>query len=232
MRGKRTLLLIAAAALPALAGGCPKSSLVVKRPQPQTDSAITKLWADEVRANAQDGDWILSRSYSFVGDVITGITRGEEWSHASMYDAERDVIIEADADGVHETSLNSFVRRNYHIAIMRPAGTTPADRRAALERVRSKIGAKYDWTGLVGIDNPDRFTCAELVLWSAEPDRRGWHVPIVVAPSDLPRYGDEVFYTGTRDDVDVQVAARSADGAPVVAAARPRSAPTATLASR
>ncbi len=205
-------LLFSGVVVAALVGatGCGAKSIVVKRPQPATDKAITALWADEIRANAQHGDWILSRSYSFVGDVITGLTRGGDWSHSAIYDKERDVIIEADADGVHETSVESFVRRNYHIAIMRPRGTTAAERRAGLERVRSKIGAKYDWAGLIGADDPDRFTCAELILWSAEPERRGWHTPIIVAPSDLPEYGRIVFYTGTRDDADVQLLARSA----------------------
>jgi len=194
--------------------------MVVKRPQPATDTAITALWADEIRANAEDGDWILSRSYSFVGDVITGMTRGDDWSHAAMYDKEHDVIIEATGDGVHETSVESFVRRNYHLAVMRPGGTTAAERRAGLERVRGKMGTKYDWSGLIGFDDPDRFTCAELILWSAEPERRGWHVPIIVAPSDLPKYGQVVFYTGTRDDRDVQLLARSAPALPFLAAAR------------
>lgn len=211
MLEKRSYWMVAAGAvlmLAAVTAGCSKGSLVVKRPQPATDQAITRLWADELRANAEHGDWILSRSYSFVGDVITGLTRGGDWSHSAIYDKERDVIIEATGDGVHEISVESFVRRNYHLAIMRPGGTTAADRAAGLERVRSKLGTKYDWTGLVGLDDPDRFTCAELILWSAEPDRRGWHQPVIVAPSDLEDYGQIVFYTGTRDDRDVQLLAR------------------------
>ena len=213
MLGTKTILVSGLAAMVLAGTGCLSAgSMVIKRPQPKLDKAITELWAEEIRANAEDGDWILSRSYSFIGDVITGVTRGDDWSHASIYDKKRDVIIEATSDGVHEIPLERFVRRNYRMAIMRPAGTTAAERSAGLQRVRGKLGAKYDWTGLVGVDDPERFTCAELVFWSAEPDARGWHVPIIVAPSDLPKYGQIVFYTGTRDDYDVVVLARSASG--------------------
>jgi hypothetical protein len=61
---------------------------------------------------ARSGDWILTRSYSKTGDAIVGLTSGESFSHASLYDAERETIIEAVSPVVHEVPLEKLLARN------------------------------------------------------------------------------------------------------------------------
>jgi hypothetical protein len=81
---------------------------MVHRPQDTNiDAAVTSLWDHDVRRIARDGDWILSRSYYLVGDVIATVTPGEDLSHASIYDAEHGTVIEAVGDGVRETRSRS-----------------------------------------------------------------------------------------------------------------------------
>ena len=63
-------------------------SVLVKRPSdPVVDHALTEMWTQEIQRVAQDGDWLLVRSYASVGDAIVVLTSGEEITHAAMYDA-------------------------------------------------------------------------------------------------------------------------------------------------
>src|SRR5688572_28148195 len=97
------------ALLSVLAAGC-GGSLVVKKPLDEgANRAVTSLWAHDVRRTAQTGDWILSRSYSMTGDLITFATPGESLSHASIYDAERGTVIEALHPAVREVPLEHLL---------------------------------------------------------------------------------------------------------------------------
>src|SRR5688572_10767716 len=71
-----------------LATGCLSApSLMVERPRDRAvDDAITRLWVAEIQRVAEPGDWVLSRSYSAVGDVIAVTNAGVDLSHASMID--------------------------------------------------------------------------------------------------------------------------------------------------
>ena len=79
-------------ALLALFAGCSEPhSVMVKRPQDTNlDAAVTAMWSHEIHSVAQDGDWILTRSYYMVADGIASTTAGEDLSHASIYDAQKD----------------------------------------------------------------------------------------------------------------------------------------------
>src|SRR5262249_52750416 len=105
----RPMIRFAAVLIVAL-GGCitHAPSLVVSRPESQTDTAVTAMWSHDVHAVVQDGDWILTRSYTAVGDAITGVTAGDV-SHSQIYDAQRDAVIEANGEGVHETKLDQVI---------------------------------------------------------------------------------------------------------------------------
>ena len=50
------------------------------------DAAVTVLWSGEIHDVARDGDWILTRSYYAMADVIASTTSAEALSHASIYD--------------------------------------------------------------------------------------------------------------------------------------------------
>jgi len=199
-------LLVLAAFAAGSSAGCahePKSVLV-KRPDDATaDAAITKLWAAEIRKVARDGDWLLTRSYAWQGDGIVVLTGGENLSHASMYDAKRDTIIESIASGVREMPLEQLIGRNHFVIVVRPTGMTAADQSEALARARSMIGASYDYSGMFGVDTPNEFYCSELVFWASQTEARSGRHETVVTPSDLMKYGEVIYWSGKRDDKQV-----------------------------
>ncbi len=188
--------------LAALTGaGCLHSpSLMVQRPRSvELDSAVTKRWADEVRRHARHGDWLLTRSYTVISDVIVSVTPGDDFGHGSIYDAERDMIIESIDSGVREVPLEKLVRRTDDIMVVR-ANVSAVDRAKAVERARAMIGTGYDHLGLVGLQDPTKFYCSELVYWSINPYAHGWSEHLVVTPADLLRYARTIWYSGTRGD--------------------------------
>src|SRR5690606_26490857 len=139
-------LVVAAAVLVAFATGCHEPhSVLVKRPErPDVDAAVTATWSHEIHAVAQDGDWILSRSYYMLADAIAKTTPGIDLSHASIYGAKRDTVIEAVGSGVREIPLSQLVQRNHYLIVVRPTGMTAAQRAHAVERARSRLGAEFD----------------------------------------------------------------------------------------
>jgi uncharacterized protein YycO len=191
-------------------GGCVTNwkSVTVHRPVDQEiDQTVTQMWADEVRAVAQDGDWILSRSYYFVGDVISTLTSGEDLSHASIYSAKTGTVIEAVTPVVREIPLEQLIQRNHYIIVVRPNKLTAAERSASVARARGKVGVKFDTRGMFGFDNPDTFYCSELVYWAADVGRRFGESQTVITPPEMMSYGQVVYWSGQRDDAQVMHAA-------------------------
>lgn len=185
---------------------CAASGPAMKRPAGAADNrAVTALWADDVRRTAQTGDWILSRSYSRTGDLITAFTIGESVSHASIYDAERGTIIEALQPVVREVPLESLVDRNHLLIIVRPHGLTQEQRLASVARARSVVGSSFDFAGLFGAGSEDLFYCSELVLWASQLDGTAGSV---VTPAELVEHGTVIYYSGSRDDGAVIATAR------------------------
>lgn len=169
------------------------------------NSSMTEHWASDIRRIARDGDWILSRSYSKVADAIVGVTKGEDFSHAVLYDAKRDTVIEAIRPVVREVPLEAFLARNRHVVVIRPADQNAAQGRLAIDRARTVIGASYDYTGLIGLGTDSRFYCSELLAWASQvPDPSR-----VVTPAELWDLGELVYLSGGREEEQVQEAARA-----------------------
>jgi hypothetical protein len=182
----------------ALLPGCAAGSLVIDKPADEAgNQAVTALWAREIRRSAQTGDWILSRSYSMTGDLISAATLGESVSHASIYDAERGTIIEALNPVVREVPLEHLLARNHMVILVRPTGLTQEQRLASVARARSQVGAPFDFTGMVGAGSDDRFYCSELVLWASQ---LGGSAGAVVTPAELVQHGEVVYLSGARSD--------------------------------
>jgi hypothetical protein len=204
-RMKRPLLLsLVVAGLLAGCGANQVQSVMVHRPENLAqDHAVSDMWAQEIRNTARDGDWLLSRSYYVVGDVIAIATRGEDLSHAAIYDAKRDMVIESISSGVREVTLLSFVKRNHYVIVVRPANMTAADQAHALTRAKSKVGLPFDFPGMIGIDNPDAWYCSELVWWASQTEARTGRHETVITPSDLMKYGEVIYWSGKRDDAQI-----------------------------
>ena len=183
------------------------SSLVVKRPDSvPANQAVTEAWARDIRRVARDGDWILTRSYSLIGDTIVYATFGDDISHSSLYDASRGTVIEAITPVVREVPLEQLLDRNRYAIVVRPRGQGEAAGRAAVARARSVLGASYDYLGMIGLGDDARFYCSELLLWAAGMRARGHH-KILITPADLMRYGDVIYFSGYRNDPAMQRAA-------------------------
>lgn len=183
------------------------------------DRAVDTLWADEIRRVARDGDWLLTRSFSAGGDLIAGLSPGEDVSHASIVDVTRGTVIEAITPVVREIPLEALLSRNRHVLVVRPAGVDAAASARAVERARSQLGAPFDLWGLVGYPQEDRWYCSELAYWaSGLQDRLGPRT--VLFPSRLVELGEVLYYSGRRDDPQVRAiaAGRLARAATVAAA--------------
>jgi len=223
----RVTSLLVLAALAAVTGCAhePKSFVVTRPDDQAADAAVTKLWAQEIHRVARDGDWLLSRSYYAMADAITVTTLGEDVSHASIYDAKHDTIIESIGSGVREIPLADLVARNHFMIIVRPTGMTAADQAEALDRARSKVGAKYDIGGMFGVDAPEKFYCSELVYWASQTEARSGRRERVITPSDLMRYGEVIYWSGKRTDpqvIELATSSRTPRPARTETAAAPR----------
>jgi hypothetical protein len=194
------------------AAGCSVTnakSVMVHRPGDEVaDLAVSELWAAEIRGVARDGDWLLSRSYYAVGDLIAVTTRGENLSHASLYDATRDMVVEAIGDGVREVPLVAFLKRNHYVIVVRPSHMTAEDQRHALARARTKLGLPFDIAGMFGFDNPDAWYCSELVYWASQTEARSGISETIVTPPDLMKYGEVIYWSGKRDDAQLMQIAK------------------------
>jgi hypothetical protein len=204
LRMKRLSLACLALIGLAAASGCSPTqakSVMVHRPTDQiADVAVSEMWATEIKGVARDGDWLLSRSYYAVGDVIAMTTRGEDLSHASMYDAKRGMVIESVGEGVREVPLVTFLKRNHYVIVIRPSNMSAADQAHALARAKTKLGLPFDIRGMFGFDNPDAWYCSELVYWASQTEARSGRGETVVTPSDLMKYGEVIYWSGKRDD--------------------------------
>ncbi|MDQ3339502.1 MAG: hypothetical protein M4D80_30425 [Myxococcota bacterium] len=200
-------LLLACLVLSAAVSGCAPTqakSVLVHRPEDKAaDVAVSELWASEIRNVARDGDWFLSRSYSALGDVVAVATLGEDLSHASMYDATRDMVIESINEGVREVPLVRFLKRNHYVIVVRPSNMTKADQAHALARAKTKLGLPFDIRGMFGFDNPDAWYCSELVYWASQTEARSGMPETVVTPPDLMKYGEVIYWSGKRDDAQL-----------------------------
>ncbi|MGE0872191.1 MAG: YiiX/YebB-like N1pC/P60 family cysteine hydrolase [Kofleriaceae bacterium] len=206
--------------------GEPKSFLVHRPEHQGVDEAVSEMWTAEIRHIARDGDWLLTRSYYAVGDAIALVTPGEDLSHASIYDATHNTVIESIGSGVREIPLRQLVDRNHYLIVVRPGGMTEQERRESVDRARTKVGVEFDVGGLFGFDDEDRFYCSELVYWAAQTEARTGDRHAVITPADLMKYGEVVYWSGQRTDaqiMDLAVAkAGRADPPMIRTAAAPR----------
>jgi hypothetical protein len=196
----------ALAVLGLVASGCARGSLLLERPaRDRLDDAVTAMWGADVRAVARHGDWLFGRSYSLEGDLVAVATAGLDLSHVALYDAERGAVIEAVSPAVRSIPLAKFLARNRYVFVVRPPGTAVQRGRAVL-RARGLVGAGFDYTGLLGFDDPGRFYCAELVVAAIEREP-----PVaILAPSEVFFYGRTIYWSGAREEAGVRAMARRA----------------------
>ncbi len=151
----------------------------------------------EVRAVLRTGDWLVSRGVHGTDDFVAGVTNSA-LSHAAVYDAARDRVIEAEAEGVHATPLPDFLAKSVRVMVLRPAWSTEYTAPLAAARAVSALGKGYDFTGLIGLGLPNRWYCTELAIWAYEPFRSkgGNPIPPVVEPGRMYHWGRVLYDSG------------------------------------
>jgi uncharacterized protein YycO len=181
-----------------------KGSMYAARPKNKAvDRAISRMWAEEIRKVARDGDWILSRSLTPEGDIIATAIGGEQYSHASVIDVTHGTVVEATTPEVREIPLEELMQRNWYVVIVRPDGMTAEQQKESLEWQRSWIGAPFDLYGFVGYPEEGKWYCSELVYYGSGMDSiHGKYT--VILPRHLLRYGKVIYYSGKRDSTEVQ----------------------------
>jgi uncharacterized protein YycO len=202
------LILAAAVAVVCSSTGCWHGSLHADRPKDRlVDDAINKMWAAEIRRVARDGDWILSRSLTPQGDMISAVTlSGEKFSHASIVDVTHGTIVEGITPAVREIPLEELMARNWYVVVVRPSGLTAEESKIALDRARSQIGIAFDLWGFVGFQEESKWYCTELLWWASGFEAKHGK-QVVIFPNELMDVGEVVYYSGRRDDRQVQAIA-------------------------
>lgn len=148
-----------------------------------------------VRAVIEDGDWVLIRGVTRNSNIISTVTN-MPFTHASIYDAENDSVVESIAEGVKMTTLEYLLGEAQRIWVLKPIWATPENRHLAVERARSNIGSKYNYSGLIGLNTPGTYYCTQLVIdaWRPFMDKREDNpIPHIVAPGSLHHWGRVVY---------------------------------------
>ncbi|MBK7539740.1 MAG: hypothetical protein IPI49_31205 [Myxococcales bacterium] len=181
----------------ALAAGCDRSAVISRPQEKKLDVAYDTLFLTELQGKVEDGDIVLRRGYAVLSDMITLVTPGMQMSHAAIYDATTKTVIEAVNSGVREHPIDAYVRGSHRLVVVRLAVST-SDKRAAVVSARSVIGSGFDHLGFIGMDDPERFYCSELVAWAYRAKERGFRPDDVIAPGELVRLGAIVYDSGER----------------------------------
>ena len=86
-------------------------------------------------------------------------------------------------------------------------GSAHVHRRASTRSItRGPARLAFDLWGFVGYEEPDKWYCTELIFWaSGMEELHGKEV--VLMPKEMMKYGEVIYYSGRRDDVQVQALA-------------------------
>jgi len=178
--------------------GAETRGLPVRKPEGPAAEAQTDAWVKTVRDKADHGGWLVVRG-THVGDqTVAALTRAT-LSHAVVFDKQKEEVIEAVSSGVRVTPLRALLAQAHRLQIIRPPGWTAEAGAAAVARARARVGRKYDWLGLVGAQDDQRFYCTELVVDCYEGRKAGWKVGAVIFPADMQTIGTLTFDSGPRD---------------------------------
>lgn len=180
--------------LPILLLACSRP-VVVHPPRDREEREARMLEA--VRRVGQPGDWLVVRGYHPTDNLVSALTNAP-FSHAAVLDPERDQVIEAEGIGLHTTPLADFVKKAQRLMVVRSQwAVDPAVQAQAVEKARSLVGRKYDYTGLAGVNNPERYYCSELAVAVFRPHhKRSDHLPPVIPPDQLHYWGTVLWDSG------------------------------------
>jgi hypothetical protein len=170
----------------------------VKPPEEALLSKQSGTWLLKIREIAQTGDWFVVRGYSPADQGVV-LATNIPLSHAAIFDKEEGVVIESGWKGVVRTKLLDFINKSHRILIIRPKWWSDDHGQSAITLAHLLVGQKYDFTGLVGLQNDARFYCSELAMqvyhqYFDEDDR----IPKVIEPGQMYLWGNVLWDSGSR----------------------------------
>jgi hypothetical protein len=148
------------------------------------------------------GDWLVARGIHITDNLVSGLTN-MPLSHAAIYDADSNEVIEADGTGVHTTRLEDFLARSHRVMVITPLWANESTRPIAVKRARSWLGLGYNYTGLIGLNAPNRFYCTQLAVdaykeaITANPPQNP--LPPVILPGQMYYWGRVIYDSGAVD---------------------------------
>jgi len=195
-RGVNAAWVAVAATTVALLAAC-ATRIVEVPPEAESKTRRDAVTLAELRALGRPGDWLVIRGYHATDNLVAAVTN-KPFSHAAVLDPERGEVVEAEAHGVHTSTLAAFVAKSHRLLLIRPVWAgEEASAAAAVAKARSLVGRQYDFLGLIGLNVPDTYYCSELALEVYRPYIRPRDVvPRPIEPGQLHHYGRILFDSG------------------------------------
>ncbi len=181
-----------------LAPGCSRP-VTVAPPRAAERAGRDAETLEALQRLGRDGDWLVIRGYHPTDNLVSLLTNSP-FSHAAVLDLARGAAIEADGSGIHVTPLPAFVAKAHRLLLVRPKWSREGRNLEAVALARGLVGKPYDYAGLIGINQPERYYCSELAVavyrsWVRKSD----HVPPVIPPHELYYWGTVRYDTGSPD---------------------------------
>jgi len=151
---------------------------------------------------AKNGDWLVTRGYHAVDNLVANAT-SIPISHVAVYDSATQTVIEAEGKGIHETALTDFVNKSYRLLIIRPRWINKENQQKALVNAQKLVGESYDFLGTIGFNYPQKYYCSELAIsiykeWFNPSEK----FPQIIKPGELYLYGKILYDSLPRDEMN------------------------------
>lgn len=198
MAGKRCLL-IGASLVVFCWQGCAGTQALKRRTGPEY-KAETHSWIQATQRLGANGMWLITRGYH-AGDDVVAVSTNSALSHAAILDLDRHAVIEAIGGGVVVTGLTKFLREAHRVVLVRPKGWNVTKGAKAVTKARSQVGKGYDFLGIVGMPDKNRWYCSELAAWSIGLQVNQLGPVHVLHPRNMSKLGEVLFDSGQRDAV-------------------------------
>lgn len=170
---------------------------VVTKPKSPEAVVEDEAFKTSILNASENGYWLVVRGYKITDHMVATSTLSD-YSHAAILDIKNKTVIEADSKGVHETNLDNFIHNSFLITVVKPLGYDVYKGDSAIMIARGKIGKPYDFLGLIGVNESEKYYCSELTLFCYPGIRKIQKIPQVIKPSYLLKLGETVYETPER----------------------------------